>query len=302
MKTIGFISRVLIFIILISSHSYSQKDAPSFIQIRDGVSVISDFGCNIAVSTGSDGILIIDTGHKRAADKLDSVIHFLMDSPVRYVLNTHFHFDHLGGNEKFAGDGAIIVAHNQTRWRMQREWNVPEIAGVKFPVIPPYPDLALPDVGFNDSIQIHFNSETISGYHFYNAHSDCDVVWHFPKSNVIHTGDLFLSNGFPIIDIYNGGSIDGYIKAVDGMIRLCDDETVVIPGHGPMSNRQELIDYRDMLESSRIRIKELIAEGKSVNEMIDSKCIDDLYRKGKSWLSSDLFVYVLYEELTGHNK
>jgi cyclase len=300
MNTTRLFIRAFIYLILVSSYSYSQEDSSHpIIKIKDGISVIGDFGCNVAVLTGTDGILIIDTGHKNEADNLDSVIRTLINRPVRYVLNTHFHFDHLGGNNKFAADGAVIIAHNQTRDRMKKEWNVPEIAGVKYPIIPPYPELALPVLGFDDSIKIYMNGENICGYHFPNAHSDCDVVWLLKESNVMHTGDLFLSNGFPIIDIYCGGSIHGYIEAVDEMIRLCDDETAVIPGHGPVSNRQGLIEYRSMLENSRKMIESLIAEGKSVNEIIGSKSIDVLYTKGESWLPSDLFVYVLYEELSG---
>jgi len=287
--------------ILIGGQAFSQnvttnKFAP--VKVTEGIYRIKNFGCNIAVMTGDDGVLIIDTGDQAAALKTDSVIKTISNKPVRYVLNTHFHLDHVGANKKLSEGGSVIVAQENTRQRMSEVWNVPAIAGVTYPVIPPYSEDYLPKICFRDSIAIYFNNETIQGIHFPNGHSDSDVIYFFRKANVIHAGDLFLSNGFPVIDIYYGGSIDGYIRAVDNMIRLCNERTIVIPGHGAPSDRQGLVEYRDMLSKARTNIEKLVKEGKTLEEVIAADPTKDLFKLGKSWLPAPMFVDVVYKELS----
>jgi len=274
----------------------TDKYAP--IKVTEGIYRIKNFGCNIAVMIGDDGVLIIDSGDQAAAVKTDSVIKTISNKPVRYVLNTHFHFDHVGGNKKLSGNDAVIVAQENTRQRMMTEWNVPTVAGVTYPVIPPYSEDYLPKICFQNSINIYFNNDTIQGIHFLNGHSDSDVIYFFRKANVIHTGDLFLSNGFPIIDIYNGGSIDGYLRAVDNIISLCNERTIVIPGHGATSDRQGLVDYRNMLSTAKTNIEKMIKEGKTLEQVTASDPTKDLFKGGKSWLPASIFIDVVYKELS----
>ena len=204
----------------------------------------------------------------------------------------------LGGNEAFAKDGATIIAHKNTRERMTHEWRVPEMLGIKYPTIPPYPELFLPKISFIDSLTIHFNDETIQAIHIPAGHSDSDIIVYFQKSNILHTGDLYLSNGFPIIDIYYGGSVNGYIAAVDRIIQLCNENTIIIPGHGPLSDRDELIVYRDMLAKARDRITKLMREGQTLEEIVAADPISELFHGEKSWLSPQLFIACVYTELT----
>jgi cyclase len=268
-----------------------------YTKVTEGVYMISRYGCNIAIVLGKDSLLVIDTGFKGSASKTDSVISTISKLPIKYLLDTHFHYDHIGGNKKLSEDGAAIVAQENTKKRMLIEWNPPEMAGVKYPNLPPYPEEFLPNICFKDSFNIYFNNDIIHCVNLPNAHSDCDVIYIFKNANIIHTGDLFLSNGFPVVDIYSGGTIDGYIKAVDNVIKRCNEKTIIIPGHGSISNRQGLVEYRNMLSAARNNIEKLVKEGKTFDEVIAMDPTKDLYKGGKSWLAPKLFVYTVYQEL-----
>jgi cyclase len=282
-----------------SSLSLSQNPIISqgYTKVSEGVYMIRRYACNIAVVLGKDSLLVIDSGYNGYAFKTDSVISTISKLPIKYLLDTHFHYDHVGGNKKLSEKGAVIVAQENTKKRMLIEWNPPEMAGVKYPNLPPYTEEYLPKICFKDSLDLYFNNDIIQCVNLPNAHTDCDVIYIFKKANIIHTGDLFLSNGFPIVDIYSGGSINGYIKAVDNVIKRCDEKTILVPGHGSISNRQGLIDYRDMLFKSRNNIEKLVKEGKTLDEVIAADPTKDLYKGGKSWLAPKVFVYTVYQEL-----
>lgn len=283
----------------ISNLSYAQPDTklPGAHLLAENIYLFSDYGCNILVMLGNDGLLVIDTGHKSFASKMDSIVHSIINLPVKYILNTHLHYDHVGGNEKLSEDGVVIVAQENTRKHMTTSWKVDEILGVKYPTIPPYPTTALPVICFKDSLSLFFNNTVIHGIHYPNGQSDCDVIYDIPDFNIIHAGDLFESNGFPIIDVFYGGTIDGYIKALNKIIEKCDDKTIVIPGHGAVSNRKGLLDYKVMLVESRVRIAKLIEEGKLLNEVVAANPIKGLYKGDKSWIPENLFIATVYMDL-----
>lgn len=291
---------MIIPLLSMSNWAYSQSpmtNAVSDQKVAENFYLIKDFGCNIAVMAGQEGLIIIDTGHERSSLKTDSVISTISNLPVKYILNTHLHFDHLGGNKKLSEKGAIIVAHENTRKGMLMEWNMPEIAGIKYPVIPPYPEEYLPKICFHDSLNIYFNNDIIKCIWLPNGHSDGDVIYYFEKANLIHAGDLFLSNGFPIINPLPG-SIDAYIKAVDEIIKICDENTVIIPGHGPVADRQELKEYKIMLTKSRNRIDRLVKEGKTLDEVIAANPTRGLFKGGKSWLPDKLYIATVFMGLS----
>jgi len=181
---------------------------------------------------------------------------------------------------------------------MSTVWDPPLIAGIKYPTIQPYPDSYLPKICFNDSLKLFFNGDTIKAYEYKICHSEGDVIYCFQKANVIHTGDLFLSNGFPVISVYDGGTINGYIKALDEILKLCNEKTIIIPGHGPLSNRQGLEDYRELMIISRDRILNLIKEGKTLDEIIKLDPLKNLYKGGESWLPPKLFIFTVYQDLS----
>jgi len=288
---------VILVVLSFGQSAYSQDLASNqthFTKITDELYVLKRVGCNVGGLVGQDGVLIIDSGARNQSAKIRSILKEISEEPARIVVNTHYHYDHVGGNEAFAKGGATIIAHKNTRDRMTQEWRVPEILGMKYPTIPPYPEIFRPKVSFTDSITIHFNNETIQAIHIPDGHSDGDIIVHFRKANVIHTGDLYLSNGFPIIDIHHGGSVNGYIAAVDRIIKLCNENTKIIPGHGPLSDRDGLIVYRDMLAKSRDRIEMHIKEGKTLEEIVAADPISGLYGGEKSWLPPKLFIYCVY--------
>jgi cyclase len=276
---------------------YSQeKDIPENVafKITDGVYVHERWGANMTISSGKDGLLIIDTGYPGSAVYSDSIIREGFQKPVKYVVNTHMHFDHVGGNNRFSEEGAIIVAHENTRKRLLKGWNPPEIPEapeLKYPTIPPYPEEYLPDLCFYDSVHIHINDQHIDCIHIPDGHSDCDVVVVFRNKNIIHTGDLFLSNSFPPIE----GTTQGYLAAVEHIIGMCDENTIVIPGHGPISNKDGLSKYHEMLSVAANRINTLKSEGKNLQEIIDSNPLEGLLQ-GESYAPEKLFIYCVYND------
>ncbi len=211
------------------------------------------------------------------------------------MLNTHWHGDHTGGNENLGGAGALIVAHDNVRERM----SVERFHAFFDSTVPASPPLALPVVTFTDAVTFHLNGDEIHAFHVPPAHTDGDAVIHFREANVIHAGDVMFNGMFPFIDLDSGGSVDGYIAAEDRILELADDETRIIPGHGPLSNRAELAGFREMLQSARDRIAALVAKGKSLEQAIEAQPLADLAEEwGKGFISADAFVRIVHEDLS----
>jgi len=210
------------------------------------------------------------------------------------LLNTHWHGDHTGGNERFGKTGAIIVAHENVRKRM----SVDSVIEALHRKVPASPKAALPVVTFTSDVTFHWNGDTIHAFHVPPAHTDGDVVVHFKKANVIHTGDVYFNGLYPFIDLSSGGSVLGVIRAASRVIDLCDDKTKVIPGHGPLSDRAELIVYRDMLAAVRQRIVKLIEAGKSADEAVAAHPTKDFDAKwGQGFLKPDIWTRIVYQSV-----
>jgi cyclase len=191
--------------------------------------------------------------------------------------------------------GAIIVAHERSRAHMLVEQQIPEFdPNLR---IPPYPRLALPVVTVKDSATLHFNGEEIELTHVPGAHSDGDLLVHFRTANVLHTGDLFFSKGLPFIHVSGGGSVDGMLRAADVILALCDAETKVIPGHGQVSNRDGVREYREVLLAGRERIAALLAQGKTLEEVVAAKPVDDLFARAGSGVPAAMFAKLVYLDL-----
>jgi cyclase len=271
------------------------------IEIADGVHLLTGLSCNTIAVVGPDGVLMVDNGSVSDSKHLEKLIAQFDTGPVRFVLNTHFHFDHIGGNEVLAKKGAVIIAHKNGRLRMKVEWRFPEALGLGMPLVSPYPEVALPKLTFTDTLTVHFGGHRIEALHLPSAHSDADLAVFLRDANVLHTGDLYLSNGFPLTDALHGGTINGTIAAIGELIGLIDDDTKVVPGHGPISNRQELRVFQQMLEVSRDRIAMLIADGKTLEEVIAANPTAGLYTRGRSWIYEELFVRLVYADLAWSN-
>jgi cyclase len=258
----------------------------------DGVYVLFGAGGNIGVCIGEDGALLVDSQFAELNEKVIAAIAAIKDAPIRYVLNTNWHYDHVSGNKPLAEGGAIIIAQTDTRERMITEQYHPMFDSR----VPPYSEAALPTMTFAKFITLHFNGGDIHAFHIKNAHSDSDIVIHFKNANVIHTGDIVFSAGFPFIDGPHGGSFEGMIKAADQIMEMIDEETKIIPGHGPLTDRKGLKEYRDMMITVRDRIKKQMDEGKTLEEILASNPTEGFELKG-SGVPVEMFVTIIYSDL-----
>jgi glyoxylase-like metal-dependent hydrolase (beta-lactamase superfamily II) len=264
------------------------------VKVTEGVYMLVGSGGNIGVSAGENGILLIDDQFAQLFEKIKRAISNFNGGPIRIVLNTNWHYDHVSGNEPLGKSGAIIIGHENSRKGMTSEQSYPEF-DVK---IPPYPEAALPAVTFTDALTLYFNGDEIRAIHIEKAHSDADILVYFRKANVIHTGDLYFSGGYPFIDVPHGGSIDGMIRAADRILNMIDASTKVIPGHGHLSNRGELQEYRDMLVTVRDRIGRQIKEGKTLEEVLSSKPTADFDKGREQLIPPEMFVKIVYNDLS----
>jgi glyoxylase-like metal-dependent hydrolase (beta-lactamase superfamily II) len=233
-------------------------------------------GGNIAVCIGKDGTFMIDDHYAPLSVKIKSAIAKLTDKSVQFIINSHWHGDHSGGNENFGNDGAIIVSQENSRKRMEAN---------QFFGLPPhtqqaYSNKALPKITFTESMTFHYNGETIQIFHISDAHTDGDAIIYFRESDVLHMGDVFVRYGFPFIDEPNGGNINGMIVTIDSVLNKITDKTKIIPGHGQLSVKKDLADYNNMLRSIRDIIKKLMEEGKTMDQIIAADPLTGLVRKG----------------------
>lgn len=271
-------------------------------EVAPDVFLLPGLGCNVVAVLSPEGVLLIDNGQVRNLSALEAQIAALGSGPVRIAIDTHFHYDHVGANGALGEAGATIIGHHETRARMLTEWYLPGTMGERWPKIPPFPETALPTLTFDHTLVIHFDAHEIEAVHFPNAHSDSDLAIYVRDRNVLHTGDLYLSNGFPILDSFHGGTIDGLLSALDDLIASIDEFTVIVPGHGPLSDRRGLQEYRDMLAVGKDRIADLISRGFTLDEVMEADPTEGLYRGGDSWLDPNLFVWTVFVDLTGRHR
>jgi glyoxylase-like metal-dependent hydrolase (beta-lactamase superfamily II) len=288
-----FLAFLFVTISTFSTAQDFEKVKIETIKVADGIYMLLGSGGNIGVSAGEDGILLVDTQFSELMEKIKSAIAEISKGPIRIVLNTNWHYDHAYGNEPLGKSGALIMAHENSRMRMTREQHYPDF-NMNYPA---FPEAALPVVTFKDSLTLHFNGDEIQVIHIENAHSDADIVIYFRKANVIHTGDLYFTVLYPYIDVAHGGGIDGMIKAAGRIIGMTDENTKIIPGHGPLSNREELTKYRDMLVTLRDRIKSQIKEGKTLEEILASKPTADFDKEPAKAIPPEMFVRIIYNDL-----
>jgi len=288
-----FLAFVLATIFAFSTAQDFEKVKIETVKVADGIYMLLGLGGNIGVSVGEDGILLVDTQFSELMEKIKSAIAEINRGPIRIVLNTNWHYDHAYGNEPLGKSGALIIAHENSRMRMTSEQHYPDF-DMHYPAVP---KAALPVVTFKDSLTLHFNGEEVQVIHIENAHSDADIVIYLRKANVIHTGDLYFTILYPYIDVSHGGSIDGMIAAAERIIGMIDKNTKIIPGHGPLSNREELTKYRDMLVTLRDRIKSQIKEGKTLEEVLASKPTADFDKVQAKAIPPEMFVKIIYNDL-----
>ncbi len=253
----------------------AQRDFSS-IEIKtakaaDGVFMLEGAGGNIGLSTGADGAFVIDDQFAPLSAKILAAIKKQTDKPVAFLLNTHWHYDHTGGNEAFGAAGARIVAHDNVRKRLKEG-----LTRASGDVTPPAAAAALPIITFSDRVTFYWNGQEIEVFHPAPAHTDGDAIVVFRTANVVHTGDIFFNGLYPYVDVESGGDLDGYIAAQEAVLAMIDDKTKIIPGHGPMAGKSDLKQAVEMLKSVRARIQALINAGKSEEETVAAKPLADL--------------------------
>lgn len=263
-------------------------------RLAEHVHALIGGGGNVGVSAGTDGIFIIDDNLEPLTPQLLEAVRKIADGPVRFVINTHWHFDHVGGNETLGESGAVIIAHENVRARM----SAPQFIAALGNRVPAAAAAALPVVTFAESVVLHLNGDDVHVYHLPAAHTDGDAVIHFRRANVIHMGDLYFNGSYPFVDTSSGGSLDGLIAALERVLADCDERTVIIPGHGPVSNPAELASYRKLLVTVRERIGKLIAEGRSREEVLALKPLADFDASwGGGFMGPERFLGIIYDDL-----
>lgn len=291
--------------LLVQAPAFAQAPDLSKVEFRteklgDNLFALFGGGGNIAVLNGPDGALVVDSDLIELSPKLRAALTTLSERPARFLVNTHFHFDHAGGNASLGRGGTVIVAHDNVRKHLLTQQVID--VGVKI-VTEPTAREGLPVVTFADGVKFHVNDEVVAVNHVGRAHTDSDAFVFFEKANVLHTGDLFMSIGYPFVDGGNGGTLDGLIAAHARVLALCNDRTRVIPGHGPLVGRAELQAYHDMLVVVRQRLADLVRKGRSLEQVqaaAPTKEYDE--RWGQGFVKPDLFIQRIYIELNRARK
>ncbi|MGH9579625.1 MAG: MBL fold metallo-hydrolase [Terriglobales bacterium] len=284
------------FLVLASGLSLAQLDFDKVEikvqKVAGSVYMLAGAGGNIGVSVGEDGILIVDDQFAPLASKIQAALKGIADQPVKFILNTHWHGDHTGGNAAFSKQGTI-VAHENVRKRLAAG------GSTRFGKLEPAPREALPVITFSERATVHLNGEDIRAIHFPHGHTDGDSVIYFTQSNVVHMGDDFFNGIFPFIDVDSGGSVKGMIANVDQVLADLPADVKIIPGHGPMASKQDLTAFVEMLRGTSAAVQAALQQGKTLKQMKQEKVLAAWDEKwGKGFLNLDAFTEILYADLS----
>ncbi len=259
--------------------------------VTDNIFMLTGQGGNIGLFLGKDGTFIVDDQFAPLTEKIIAAIKSVGGDTPRFLLNTHFHGDHTGGNENLGKAGTLIFSHDNVRERLVNGSVIKEF-GMK---APPAKNVALPVVTFSDNMHFHINNDSVQAIHVSNAHTDGDSIIHFKKANVVHTGDIFFNGFYPFIDGAHGGSLKGTIAAVDVILGITDASSKIIPGHGPLGDKAQLQAYRDMLANAYTRLLKLKNEGVSVEDAIALDPLKDLEAQwGGGIFTGEKWIEIIY--------
>lgn len=290
---------VTLSVLALASAAYGQQDFSKVEietqQVAPHVHMLIGSGGNIGVSSGEDGTLIIDDQYAPLTEKILTAIRGITSDPVRFVVNTHWHGDHTGGNENVGKTGAVIVAHENVRVRMSTE----QFNRFRDTTTPASPKAALPVVTFTEDVSFHVNGDELHVFHVDPAHTDGDSIVHWKNANVFHMGDLFFSGRYPYVDLASGGNVNGIIAAAEKVLALANGSSKIIPGHGPLSTKADLQKYHDVLVEIRSRIQKQVTAGKSLDEVKASKPTAEWDAEwGSGFINGEQIVEFVYRSLS----
>lgn len=291
MKKVKNILSYLIIIFIVSTvnaDSHWKNINYQTIEIKENIYAMIGEGGNIAVFTGEDGTFLVDDQFAPLTEKILEEIKKIGGEKPKFLVNTHWHYDHTGGNENLGKAGTIIVAHDNVRKLLTTD-NTIKAFDKKISAMPKE---GLPVITYSKDTTFHINDETVRAFHVHNAHTSGDSVVHFDKANIIHAGDIWFNGFYPFIDVEHGGSLEGMITAVTTIINMSDENTKIIPGHGPVGSKQELVRYRKMLSTVLVVLRDYKKQGKTLEEVIEAKPTESLdsewadgFLKPEQWLS-----------------
>jgi glyoxylase-like metal-dependent hydrolase (beta-lactamase superfamily II) len=270
-------------------------------KVSGNIYMLEGEGGNIAASVGEDGIVIVDDQFAPLAEKIQAALKNLRitDKPVRFVINTHYHGDHTGGNEPFANTGSTVIAQDNVRKRLETGGTGGNGSSMKMDY-KAAPKAALPVITFEHDVTVHLNGEDIRALHFPAGHTDGDAVIFFPKNNVVHMGDDFVRYGFPFIDVASGGSVQGMIDAMEKASAQLPADVKVIPGHGALSNLDDVREFVKMLKETSAAVQKALNEHKTLEQMKQEKILEPWKKWSGGFIDSDKFIETLYNSLTGN--
>ena len=270
-------------------------------KVSGNIYMLEGQGGNIGASVGEDGIVIVDDQFAPLAEKIQAALKDLKitDKPVRFIINTHYHGDHTGGNVPFSNAGSTLIAHDNVRKRLESGGTAGNGGSIKMEN-KPAEKAALPIITFEHDVTVHLNGEDIRAMHFPAGHTDGDAIIFFPKNNVVHMGDDFVRYGFPFIDVSSGGSVQGMISAMEKATAQLPADVKVIPGHGALSNLDDVRAYTKMLKETSAVVEKAINDHKTLDQMKKDKVLEPWAKWSGDFVNADAFIETLYNSLTSH--
>ena len=285
--------------LLLAGSAVAQQAQIKIQDLGNGIYVLFGPGGNIGASVGEDGVFLIDDKFDRLSEQIIAAVAGITDKPIRFLINTHWHGDHTGGNQALGSTGTLIVAHDNVRRRLSSE----QVQKIFNRTVPASPKAALPVITFDQQISFHVNGDEARVYHTPNAHTDGDSIIYFKQANVIHMGDLYFAGRYPFMDVDSGGGITGLVAGLDHALSMINDQTQVISGHGGVTTKEELQAYRDVAKAVYDRLREMIAAGRSLEEILEAKitaAFDEKWGNGYQGLNDPVsFVSLAHRSLTG---
>lgn len=273
------------------SHASDSSDV-TITRIKNNIHLVQAGGGNIAVSIGDQGVFMVDNGLSDKNEAVKNAIKSLSDKEVIMLMNTHWHFDHTGNNSYFGSEGATIIAHDNVRTRLKEGGEIKAFNKI----IDPAPMEALPMLTYKSEVTVHLNGSPAKIISLDPAHTDGDSIVNWPSENIVHTGDIFFNGFFPFIDKDSGGSLRGMVKAVDKIMAMVDDDTVIIPGHGPLATKSDLVSYQKMLKILADRLTTARAQGKGKEDWVSNNPLSDLEEEwGDGFLDLATFTPLIWD-------